>query len=300
MTLRIAVLSDQHIHCAASSPSWALAQRAFGAAAEFDHVVLAGDTFDSATAFENDRDRVRDHLARLRLWRRDRLTVVPGNHDLFHTPHHGSLPARLAEYARAALSFDARGLVRDPAVERAFDAWARELTTAADRLDTSRPFPLRKALGHVALYATDTAPRRTLSAANGFWRPESDALLRDATPAADERRVLAIHHPPKRSKQTSVADAARSLARGRLRYPMAFPPKNFARLAKFIDEAALDAVVCGHIHAAKTYQWTVGPSKVPAFMVGRSGGLHRRPPVLGVLEVPRRGAVRWREVALGS
>lgn len=296
--MQIAVLSDQHIHRSASPASWALAQRAFRAAARYDHVVLAGDTFDSATAFENDHEAVRDYLAKLRLWRRDRLTVVPGNHDLFHTPHHGSLPARLTEYAKTALSFDAKGLVRDATVERDFDAWARELTTAADRLDTQRPFPMRKKLGHVALYATDTAPRRTLSAANGFWRREFDALLRDATPEAHERRVLAIHHPPKQSKQTSVAYAARSIARGRLTYPVAFPPKNFARLAKFVDDAALDAVVCGHIHAAKTYQWPVGQSKVPAFMVGRSGGLHGRPPMMGVLDVPARGDVTWREVAV--
>lgn len=296
--MRIAVLSDQHIHRAASPASWELAQRAFRAAARYDHVVLAGDTFDSATAFANDHERVRDYLATLRLWRRDRLTVVPGNHDLFHTPHHGTKASRAVEYARNALSFDVRGPVRGAAIERDFDAWAKELTVAADRLDAQRPFPMRKVLGHVALYAADTAPRRTLSAANGFWRREFDALLRDATPEAHERRVLAIHHPPRLSKQTSVAYAARSIARGRLTYPVAFPPKNFARLSKFIDDAALDAVVCGHIHAAKTYQWAVGRSKVPAFMVGRSGGLHGRPPVMGVLDVPPRGEVTWREVAV--
>lgn len=294
--MRIAVLSDQHIHRAAASASWELAQRAFRAAARYDHVVLAGDTFDSATAFENDHERVRDFLAKLRLWRRDRLTVVPGNHDLFHTPHHGSLPARVAEYAKLSLSFDARGLVRDASVERDFDAWAKELTVAADRLDARRPFPMRKVLGHVALYAADTAPRRTLSAANGFWRPETDALLRAATPAADERRVLAIHHPPKESKRAGLEHVARSLRRLRPTMPVAFPPKNFARLERFVADTELDAVVCGHIHSSSRYAWAITErAAARAFMVGRSGGLSSKTPVLGILTVPRRSPVSWHE-----
>lgn len=290
--LRLAVLSDQHIHTTASSASWELAKRAFCAAARCDHVVLAGDTFDSATAFTIDHGRVRDELTRLGLWHRDRLTVVVGNHDLFHTPHHGTKASRAVELARNALSFDARGLVRDPAVERAFDDWVGDLVGHADRVDAQRPYPLRKMVGHVALYAADTSPRRTLSAANGFWRPETDALLRAATPEADERRVLAIHHPPKASRQTRAIDLSRGVT------PTGFPPKNHARLVSFVEDAELDAVVCGHVHATKRYQWDVGRAKVPAFMVGRSGGLHRREPVMGVLTVPKRGRLRWGEIAV--
>lgn len=292
MPLRIAVLSDQHIHRAAAPASWELAQQAFRAAAKYDHVVLAGDTFDSPAAFANDHERVREHLAELGLWRRDRLTVVVGNHDLFHTPHRGTITGRAKEFARNLLSFDAKGLVRDRDVEGAFDAWAGELTAAADRLDARRPFPLRKQLGHVTLYAADTAPRRALSAANGFWRPEADALLRAAALAREERRVLAIHHPPKLSRQTRVTDLPHAAM------PLAFPPKNFARLARFVDDLEFDAVVCGHIHAAKAYQWEVGRSMTPAFMVGRTGGLRKRKPMFGVLSVPRRGAVGWVEAAI--
>lgn len=93
--------------------------------------------------------------------------------------------------------------------------------------------------------------------------------------------------------------AWRSLLAWRQIAPFGFPPKNFARLAQFAEDAQLDAVVCGHIHAAKNYQWEIGQTGVPAFMVGRSGGLHGRKPVLGVLSVPLRGAVRWRELPIG-
>lgn len=299
MTLRIAVLSDQHIHCAAEPASWELAQRAFRIAARCDHIVLAGDTFDSATAFENDHERVRDHLVELGLWHRDRMTVLPGNHDFFHTPHRGGKATFAAEIGRKMLNPTRRAMVREATVERAFDAWAGALTTPADRLDTRRPFPMRKMLGHVALYAADTAPRSLLSCANGFWRSGADALLRAATPEAEERRVLAIHHPPKETRMVGAEHARRSLQKGRLIVPLGFPPKNFARLAQFAEDAQLDAVVCGHIHAAKAYQWEVAHTTVPAFMVGRSGGLHKRSPIVGVLSVPLRGAVRWHEVPIG-
>jgi predicted phosphodiesterase len=299
VTLRIAVLSDQHIHRAAQPASWELAQRAFRIAARYDHIVLAGDTFDSATAFENDHERVRDHLVKRGLWHRDRMTVVPGNHDFFHTPHRGTKASKAAEFGRKALSPTRRALVREPIIERAFDAWAGALTTPADRLHTRRPFPMRKMLGHVALYAADTAPRRLLSCANGFWRSEADALLRAATPEAEERRVLAIHHPPKETRMVGAEHALRSLQKWRVITPFGFPPKNFARLAQFAEEAQLDAVVCGHIHAAKAYQWEVAHTTVPAFMVGRSGGLNKRSPIVGVLTVPVRGAVSWREVPIG-
>jgi 3',5'-cyclic AMP phosphodiesterase CpdA len=298
--MKLAILSDQHIHTAAAPDSWELARRAFRTAAKYDHVVLAGDTFDSAGAMLRDRDVVERELRALSLWHRDRLTIVPGNHDMFHTPHHGTHVERGLELARNALSFDARGPIRDSAIERAFDEWARPLTRAADRLHGRRTFPLRKVLGHVALYAADTAPQRTMSCANGFWQVDVDELLRAATPEADERRVLAIHHPPKRDRQTSTEDVARSFRNGKLTYPVGFPPENFARLSAFLDDASIDAVVCGHIHTTKRYRWNVDgtTAKVPAFMMGRTGGLTRGAPVIGVLGVPRRGAVTWREVAL--
>ena len=203
-SLRLAILSDQHIHATASPDSWELAKRALRPAAKYDHVVLAGDTFDSAVAMLHDREIVERYLRELGLWHRDRLTIVVGNHDMFHTPHHGSKSSKALEYGRNALSFDAWRWVRDPAVERAFDECVAPLTSTADRLDARRPYPMRKVLGHLAFYAADTVPLRTLSAGNGFWRTEPDALLRAATPEADERRILAIHHPPRLTQRTSA------------------------------------------------------------------------------------------------
>ena len=291
-TLRIAVLSDQHIDTVASPSSWELARAAFAAAvrAKADHVVLAGDTFDCATAMRRDREVVARELRRLGLWRRDRLTILPGNHDMFHTPHHGTRAEKAVELARNALSFDARGPVRGPENERAFDEWTRPLSSAADRVHARRTFPLRKVVGHVALYAADTAPKRTLSCANGFWQTEVDELLRAATPEAEERRVLAIHHPPQQSRQTRITDVVK------YKFPLAFPPKNFKRLSSFLTDASIDAVVCGHIHKTSRYRWSEGSTRV--FLQGRTGGMHGTKAIVGLLDVPLSGSVRWSEVAL--
>lgn len=290
--MKIAVLSDQHIHSAAAPESWRLAKRAFALAARFDHVILAGDTFDSAEAFANDRDRTRKLLVKLGLWHRDRLTVVPGNHDFFYVPHRGSMLSRALEWARNACCVGLRGPVCDRAVIAAFDKWVEPLSLPSDRLSQRAAGPLRKSLGHLVLYTADTTPRRLISAANGFWRARADALLRSGARAKGERRVLAMHHPPRRSKMARVL----TLLSGTM--PFGFPARSFRRLDAFLRDEAIEAVVCGHIHAARRYSWRVGESGVAAFMVGRSGGLHRRSPILGVLSVPRRGPIEWSELPI--
>lgn len=83
--LKIAVVSDNHIDIEVEPDSWELAKAAFKkvAAANVDHVVIAGDLFDCATAMHRDRDQVERFLSRLGLWHRDRLSIVVGNHDIF-------------------------------------------------------------------------------------------------------------------------------------------------------------------------------------------------------------------------
>jgi 3',5'-cyclic AMP phosphodiesterase CpdA len=69
---RLAVLSDLHLDAKVSPDSWALAQRAFAAVgrAKVDHVVIAGDLFDCATAMLRDHPLVRQRLRKLGLWHR--------------------------------------------------------------------------------------------------------------------------------------------------------------------------------------------------------------------------------------
>ena len=130
-TFRIVVLSDQHIDTSAEPRSWDRARAAFQAAIDedADHVVLAGDTFDCATAMVRDAPRVRRYLRRLRLWHRDRLTIVPGNHDLFHTPHYGNVVAKFSRGAVPMLTTSVHETYG------AFCDWVDDLIAWRDVLD---------------------------------------------------------------------------------------------------------------------------------------------------------------------
>jgi Icc-related predicted phosphoesterase len=288
--MRLAVLSDLHIDAAASPASLDAAEAAFRRAIEVraDHVVVAGDLFDSAGAMLRDRPAVERLLRRLGLWTRDRLTVVPGNHDVFHTPHRGTLPRKAIEFPRALVPS-----VRERA--EALGTWLAPLALEGDQLDPRRPFPLLKNIGGVTLVGADTTARKLVFAANGFWRHRADRLLREALSGNSGPLVIVAHHPAKRSRLCRIADL---LTR---RFPLGFPPRSFTRLEAFLVASRASAYVCGHVHASRRYQWTVGEeSPVPVYMMGRTGGLHGRRPAVGLLDVPARGAVRWSEVAVAS
>ncbi len=209
--------------------------------------------------------------------------MVVGNHDVFHTPHRGTRSERAEEFLRTRLGSLQRNL-------EAFGRWTSELSDAEDRLGSNAAFPLRKKLGDVALYAANSNAPALLDAGNGFWCARADARMREATQEARERRVLAIHHAPKASARVTASDLAR------LKVPLGFPKRELQRLTRFVDDAAIDAVVSGHLHATRTYSWRLGATRAPVYVVGRTGGMHRTTPVFGVLEVPTRGAVSWEEV----
>lgn len=284
--MRVAVLSDQHIDTRFDPESWTLARAAFRAvdAARIDHLVLAGDTFDCSTAMRRDRARVRTFLRRLGLWHRDRLTIVPGNHDLFHTPHHGTPLARAREMVRIArrdaqLSFDI------------FCEWVDDLIAPRDRLDPAMPFPHVKRLGPLELWATDTVSRETVYAGNGYWYEESDDLLRaHAAALAGGRRVVAMHHPPFEDEQHRIG-----LKTLRRQFPFGFPAPDFERLRRFVGDTRAEAILCGHVHqtGGTPYTWPVG--QTVAYLMGRSGRVNVERSLFGLLEVPRQGPLVWSE-----
>ena len=83
-------------------------------------------------------------------------------------------------------------------------------------------------------------------------------------------------------------------------FPFGFPPDDFSRLKKTLKDAAIEVFLCGHIHrnGDEPYEWRVG--NTDAFMVGRTGGVHGVEPIVGILDVPPRGRVRWSELAIGT
>lgn len=294
--LRLAVLSDQHIDTEVAEESWELARAAFRAAdrARVDHVVLAGDLFDCATAMARDRDVVERYLRRLGLWHRDRLTIVVGNHDIFRTPHHGSWWHRHTEYAIAVTPWS------DPQEHYdAFTAWAGQLARPADRLADDDLYPLEKHLGHATLWAADTTAASAPYGGNGYWRKADDALLREAMGRARLRRILAIHHPPYEDDE----QALHKLPLGDI--SLGFPAADYRRLRRFVADAQVDATVCGHVHAIDDpddpdpWTWQVGGRAwwSNVHLVGRTGGVHGATPTFGILSIPPGDAhPSWEEV----
>jgi hypothetical protein len=283
---QIAVLSDQHIDRQHAPDSWDLAKAAFRAVVDerVDHVVLAGDTFDCATAMYADSGAVQKYLKRLGLWSRDRLSIVTGNHDVFHTPHHSVGMARARELACIVAGNAAENL-------EDFVSWVWGVVDDADWLAAATRAPYAKDLGHVQLLVADTTADDTFDSGNGFWRPEVDNALRGLDNPRGRRRILAVHHAPKRGQLASVK---RLLNKGE--FPLGFPASEFARLRAFVDDCDVDALVCGHLHSleGKHTRWKLGRA-CRVFLNGRTGGMWTEP-TIGVLSVPRSGAVTWREM----
>jgi 3',5'-cyclic AMP phosphodiesterase CpdA len=139
-----------------------------------DHVVVTGDLTNLALEpeFELARTVLRDDLG----IEPARVTVVPGNHDLY-----------------------TRGALADRRFEHYFADWLTsdlpELTVTAG----GARFPVVKLRGGVAVIALSSAvPRAPLVAAGELGRLQLEALARAlAHPEVAKRTVvLALHHPP--------------------------------------------------------------------------------------------------------
>lgn len=277
-TFKIAALSDLHIDTERAPASWELARRALAAAKDeqVDHVVIAGDLFDCATAMKRDRAVVKRELKRLGLWHRDLLTIVFGNHDIFHTAHHGTRLQQAREVTRAA----GRSAQKNMDL---FSDWVDDLVGKDDRV--SEPFPFSKRIGHVRLTGLDTTESTTAQSANA--RFDIDAARFLMAMADDARHVLVVHNAPFEGRET-VANSFLGCAGG-------YSARDHRRFDQACEKGQVRAVLCGHVHATDSYAWKL-PSGVPVKLVGRTGGLHGTPPTLGVLSVPEKGALKWREV----
>lgn len=144
------------------------------ARAKIDHVVVTGDLTNLALEpeFELARSVLRDELG----LDPSRVTVVPGNHDLYTG---GALTSRR--------------------FERYFADWlTSDLPELAVTTGGAR-FPVVKLRDSVAIVALSSAvPRAPLVAAGELGRAQLDALARVLAHPEVARRtlVLALHHPP--------------------------------------------------------------------------------------------------------
>jgi 3',5'-cyclic AMP phosphodiesterase CpdA len=141
---------------------------------DVEHVVVTGDLTN--LALESEFELARDLFERELALEPARVTIVPGNHDLYTR---GALRARRFErYLAPYLQSDLPELSVDVAGVR---------------------FPVVKLRGPVAIVAmTSAVPRAPLVAAGEIGRAQIAALARVLAHAEVARRVpvVALHHPP--------------------------------------------------------------------------------------------------------
>lgn len=275
---RIAVISDLHIDKRREPRSWDIAQAAFRAATPADHVLVAGDLFDSASAMRSDRAAVKRMLRQFGIWHPERITFTVGNHDIFEVGHRGHPGHRVLDGlralgARAQANLD---LVSD---------WFGELVPQRDRLFSNALFPYKRSLEGTTIVAADSTASDTLASAQGSWTPEEDQGVRCLFRRTRGARLLAIHNPPEEEGgELSLIERVQGYVDG-------FPGDDFERLKRLADDLRLSAVLAGHVHEADRWSWTLGAG-TKVHVMGRTGGLCSAP-ILGFIDFPKSGKLRW-------
>ncbi len=173
-----------------------------------DHIAVTGDLVN--LGLPSEYERASDWLATL--GPPDRVTVVPGNHDI---------------YVR---------LRKDPGVAR----WSPYMRSSATEPCPDAPltFPFLRRFGRVALIGLNSAvPTPPFVAAGHLGRPQRQALgpLLDKLAAEACIRVVLIHHPPLPGQAVRVKGPARCRRAGgdpRPSWRRARPPRSQSPLRR--------------------------------------------------------------------
>jgi 3',5'-cyclic AMP phosphodiesterase CpdA len=202
-----------------------------------EHVVITGDLTN--LALESEFALARDVLQGDLGLDPSRVTIVPGNHDLY-----------------------TRGSARSRRFERSFASW---LESDLPELATDVPggrFPIVKLRGPVAIVALSSAvPRLPLIAAGELGKAQLAALGRVLGHPEITRRglVLALHHPPLRSDESRLKGYLEGL-------------RDAPELLAQIRALSRGLILHGHLH--RRVQRTV-PSSGSVVQVGAtSASLH--------------------------
>jgi len=207
------------------------------AAQAHDHVTVTGDLVN--IGLPSEYERARDWLTAL--GPPDRVTVVPGNHDV---------------YVR---------LRSDPGVAR-WSSYMRPSATEPGQNGPDAPltFPFLRRFGRVALIGLNSAvPTPPLIAAGNLGRPQRQALGTLLDTLADQGmiRVVLIHHPPlpgQASRVKALRDAT--------------------ELSELLARHGAELVLHGHNHRFAVREHpTVGGAAIPVIGVPSAsvGHIHK-------------------------
>jgi 3',5'-cyclic AMP phosphodiesterase CpdA len=286
--MRIIHLSDLHLGApgAARREANVLALIDHALAGGADHLLLGGDLVDHGNL--EDAARLRDHLASRGLLAEGRLSVVPGNHDIWPFGEDslwGDAGRYLIENARALAA------LREWPAEERYERFAAlfgatfsgTVARAGDR------YPCLKRIGGVSIAMLDTTSNRgAFRSAEGRFDEEEASWLLSRLDEHEGPRLLLMHHWPLRWD----VDASEIVERlpGPVKQILAglgldaarFADVNFEDLEGvqgFLRRGRFDAVLCGHVHMmseeARDPAFEARVGEVPVYCMGRSGGVHQ-------------------------
>ena len=155
-----------------------------------NHIVLSGDIV--STAEESDFLLVREILSNLNLLNSERLTVVPGNHDIFGGPHRAVDVLSFPKYIRSVDYVRKKELFQN--------AFA-ETFEGIHRLNPIALFPFVKIVGPFNIIGLDSIPPWSLSrnplGTNGFLDDQQIASLeklQSSQVLENRTTIVALHH----------------------------------------------------------------------------------------------------------
>lgn len=211
--------------------------------AGYDHIVISGDLV--STADEDDYYLAREILGKLGLLNSERLTVVPGNHDIFGGPHRAmdllSFPQhiRSVDYQRHLKLFQG-------AFAETFDG--------VRRLSSNGLFPFAKEVGPFTIIGLNSIPPWSLwdnpLGTNGLIDEKQLRELRqiENNDASDSIRIVALHH-----HFTNLNDTSSDSGLWRRIESNTMRLKGRRRLLRYFESINVRYILHGHIHRNEIY-----------------------------------------------
>jgi 3',5'-cyclic AMP phosphodiesterase CpdA len=212
---------------------------------EYDHLIITGDIV--STADPDDFYCARELFGSFGLLHPDRLTVVPGNHDIFGGPHRATdvpgFPRHIStiDYLHNLTLFE--------------DAFA-ETFVGVRRPASGQLYPFVKTLGDIQIIGLNSIPPWSLwdnpLGSNGLVDDDQcsalEALSRDTT-AVMHRRIVAMHH----HFGTVVDETAQNSVWKKIE-SRTMRLRKRRRLLRHFDSLNVKCILHGHIHKSLIYE----------------------------------------------
>ncbi len=292
--MKLAHFSDFHIgHQDATSEAQraiALVDHAIEAGA--GHLIFSGDLADHGNL--EDLDPLVAHLRKRGFLRPERLTVVPGNHDIWPFGER-SFAADIWGWAKSKLA-SPRALKPDLPAQRRFERFVRTFGPSyqgAARASPANPFPCVKQVGDAHLVLLDTTADLALRHAQGQLAEEDAEWVLETLAPLEGPRVLVMHHWPFAWQTVDpdvIVERIPAFVRKGIELVGGDPDQlardlvdvNFRDLKavrKFVKAGRFDTVLCGHLHlgdeGVDSPEFSQPLGKVPVHCMGRSGAVHQ-------------------------